>query len=333
MTKMAAAAAIVIAVGMGVVLFPSGNVTWAGVIEPILTAKTIILDMVIGADDGGPVMHEMIVGTRIRRTLSNMPNLTQILDLDSGKMLVLDNEGKSGACVDIKGVVQEGTKDYIAFLRQVIRQVEEGQVEKLGEKVIDGRQAVGFVGRGQNEKVTIWADARTAHPIRIEFTVGQDFAVIMKNFEFDTPIDAALVSMDTPAGYTLQATNFDLSGATEDDFVQSLRIWAEIVSDGAFPAVIGSEKAMEQMPALAQKLTQMNITEEQGTELAMRFARGMLFHQIVNQQGKWRYTGAGVKLGDAQTAIFWYQPRGSATYRVIYGDLSVKDAAEADLPR
>ena len=43
--------------------------------------------------------------------------------------------------------------------------------------------------------------------------------------------------------------------------------------------------------------------------------------------------GKGVKLGDVNTAIFWYRPAGSQTYHVIYGDLSIKDAAEADLPR
>jgi hypothetical protein len=47
----------------------------------------------------------------------------------------------------------------------------------------------------------------------------------------------------------------------------------------------------------------------------------------------WHYAGAGVKLGDAATAIFWYQSSGSDTYRVIYGDLSAKDVAEKDLPK
>jgi hypothetical protein len=33
------------------------------------------------------------------------------------------------------------------------------------------------------------------------------------------------------------------------------------------------------------------------------------------------------------TAIFWYKPKGSQTYKVIYGDLSIKEVAEGDLPR
>ena len=328
--KVAAAAVIIIAVLIG--LNPFGNnVTFADVVKPILNAKTVILDLILG-DDSGLVMHEVVIGSRIRRTMSNMPTLTQILDLDSGKMLVLESEGRTAGIVDISGTVQEGTKNYLEFLRQVIRQLQEGQVEKLGEQVIDGQKAIGFKGKGQNEEVTIWADAETCHPIRIELQVGSA-SVVMKNFEFDTVDDETLVSMNVPDGYTMQAQQFDLSGATEEDFVELLRIWAQIIRDGTFPEAVDSEHVMKAMPVLVEKLTQMDISEEEGTQTGLKVGRGMLFHQMIDSQGNWHYAGAGVKLGDAATAIFWYQPAGSQTYRVIYGDLTVKDVAEADLPK
>ena len=119
---------------------------------------------------------------------------------------------------------------------------------------------------------------------------------------------------------------------TEQDFIEILRIWAEVMRDGTFPEAIGTENAMKQMPVLVQKVTQMQVSEEKGTEIGMSFARGMLFHQTVNDQGPWHYAGAGVKLGDADKAIFRYQPKDSETWRVIYGDLSVKDVATEDLP-
>ena len=49
--------------------------------------------------------------------------------------------------------------------------------------------------------------------------------------------------------------------------------------------------------------------------------------------GNARYAGKDVKFGDATKAIFWYKPSGADKYRVIYGDLNVKDANEADLPK
>jgi hypothetical protein len=60
-----------------------------------------------------------------------------------------------------------------------------------------------------------------------------------------------------------------------------------------------------------------------------------LFIQLfeLKGEGKWHYAGEGVKLGDAGKAIFWYRPKGSDTYRVIYADLSVKDVVPENLPK
>ena len=38
----------------------------------------------------------------------------------------------------------------------------------------------------------------------------------------------------------------------------------------------------------------------------------------------WHYAGKGVTMGEADTAIFWYRPKDSISYRVIYGDMAEK---------
>lgn len=333
MTKLAAAAAIILVAALGVNYIMSPSVTWAQVVEPILNARTIVFDLIIGTDDTGMVSHEIVVDSRIRRVMSNMPNMTMIIDLDNAKLLALDAETKGAVYADIQGDLGDRTRNYIKFVRQIITQLQEGQVQELGEQTIDGQKAVGFVGKGQNEEVRIWADPRTALPIRIEAKIGQEFCFIMKNFQFNAAVDESLVSMDVPEGYTLQKTSLDLGNSTEEDFVKSLRIWAEIIGDGTFPQVIGTESAMKQMPTLVQKVAAMQVSEEKGTEIGMSFAKGMLFHQMVESQGQWTYAGAGVKLGDASKPVFWYQPKGSQTWRVIYGDLTVKDVAPENLPK
>ena len=50
------------------------------------------------------------------------------------------------------------------------------------------------------------------------------------------------------------------------------------------------------------------------------------------ENSDWQYVGEDVQLGDASKAVCWYKPAGSETYRVVYGDLSVKDVAPEDLP-
>jgi hypothetical protein len=62
----------------------------------------------------------------------------------------------------------------------------------------------------------------------------------------------------------------------------------------------------------------------------MSLGKGMLFHMSLKDR---HYAGSGVKVGEADKAVFWYLPDGSQTYRVIYGDLSVKDVAPENLPK
>jgi hypothetical protein len=48
-----------------------------------------------------------------------------------------------------------------------------------------------------------------------------------------------------------------------------------------------------------------------------------------------RWLGKGVKLGDKERIVCWYKLKDAKdpnTYRVIYGDLSVRDVAPKDLP-
>ncbi|MGD8499824.1 MAG: hypothetical protein PVJ86_04210 [Phycisphaerales bacterium] len=325
-TKLAVAAVIIIAVLIGINPF-GGTITFAEVVEPILNAKTLVLDLIIDSDESGPAVHDIVAGSRMRRSFSNMPALVQIIDLESARMLALDTAGKTAGHADIHGPIRDQTQNYVEFLRQIIRQVQDGRVEEIGEQVIDGQKAIGFVGRGQNEAVTIWADPKKAHPIRIELELGQ-ISMILKNFEFDGPVDKALLSMDVPAGYTLDETEFDLTDATEQDFIESLRVWAEVMRDGTFPDAIGTENAMKQMPLLGEKIATSNLPEDQASRLAESFGKGMLFHQMLDiGGGDWHYAGAGIKLGDGDEPMFWYQPQDSETCRVIYGDLSVRDVA------
>ena len=335
-TKLSAAAVIIVAVLISFSQFNS-SITFADVIQPILNAKTIILDIALGPEDEAPVMHDIVVGSRIRRTMSNMPGVTLIIDLEKAKMLTLDSETKEAVYANIKGPLQEGTKSFVALIRKVIIDLQNSPdftVAELGEKEIDGRKAVGFAAGIAREEITIWADPKTAHPLRIEFKVGHMHA-IMKNFEFDTPVDDSLVSMDVPPEYTLQETNIEFSDATEQEFIGALRVWAEVILPGRFPDDISTAYYIKQVPELVKQIEQMELPGEEKELFSAILIKGMLFIQLYEVKGleKWHYAGKEVKFGDTDKAVFWYRPRDSKTYRVIYGDLSVADVAPDDLPK
>jgi len=327
---MAAAAVIIVAVLIGIQQFGSGTVTFAKVVEPILNARTLIFDMIVGDEETGPVIHDIIVGQRIRRVISTQEHVVNIIDPESAKMLTLHTEGNIATYSDIQGSLQEGTRDYVAFLRKVITDLQNNpdfEAEKLGEKEIDGQKVIGFLAG----EFTIWADAKTALPVRIEGQSSQ-LSIVFKNFQFNIPVEELepLVSMDMPDGYTEQKKVFDMTTSTEQDLVECLRIWAELLLDGNFPEAIGMEELMKQLPQIEAKLGESVASAEEGTQKGMTLAQGMLFIMGLKDQ---HYAGNDVKLGEADKAIFWYRPEGSETYRVIYGDLSVKDVAPENLPK
>ncbi|MHC4659140.1 MAG: hypothetical protein ACYS83_08185 [Planctomycetota bacterium] len=65
----------------------------------------------------------------------------------------------------------------------------------------------------------------------------------------------------------------------------------------------------------------------------MKISRGLTFVQELPSDSDWHYAGKDAKFGDTDTAIFWYRPEGSQTYRVIYADLSITDVVPENLPK
>ncbi len=332
-TKLAVAAVIIIGVltVMHFVGLSTTTVTFADVIKPIFNAQTAILDIIVGEEGQGPVIHDQIKGSLIRRTMSNMEEIVSIIDLEAGRMLTLTASKKEAAYIDLKGL--PSMPNYMDTLRNLISELQDTPrfvVEELGEQEIDGQRVIGFRAKHPKTEITIWADPETALPVRIEHVAGQ-MQVICKNLEFDVDLDESLFSMDVPEGYTLQQVELDLLGSTEQDFIEGLRIRAEVFGDGWFPEGVAVEDYLKQAPAMGKKIEELGLSDEEGTELGMKLARHLLFIRFFKGHGEWHYAGQGVKLGDAETPIFWYCPEGSETYRVIYGDLRVEDVAPENL--
>jgi hypothetical protein len=335
--QIAAAAVIVIAMLLGLQFLenPLGSsLTFAQVVPPILNARTVVVDTIVGEDETAPAMHDVVKGSRIRRTMSNMNNVA-IIDLDNGRMLTLDPEQKGAVYVDIQGPVAEGTKSYVGLVREIVTRLNgrsDLPVTNLGRQTIDGRDVLGLEVREATTQLTIWADAKTALPVRIELRQGESIT-ILKNIEFDVPVEDSLVSMDVPAGYALHETTLDMRQFSEQDFVESLRLWAQLVLDGKFPDTLRLEDLMGQMRQIGEKIARLDVPGEEKMQLGMKLWRGYTFFHVVAHDGAYHYAGQGARLGEAGRPIFWYQPQGSTTWRVIYADLSVSDVAAGDLPK
>lgn len=336
--KIAAAAVIIIAVSLGIhelIGIPgSPSVAWADVIKPILNARTASLDIIIGSPDSGVVIHDDVMGSRIRRTVSSAENSSILIDLEQRKLVTIDHAKKTVVYVGLDGL--PSFQNYVKHLQNLIVKLQDNpnlHVENQGVQKVDGRDFVVFVAHGGNDTITIWADPQTAEPVRIEHKTP-NMVVTCDNMQFDVKFDESLFSTDVPDGYTTQDVGaVDFSESSESAFVESLRIWAQIIEDGQFPDSINLEDIAKVGPKLEKGLEKTGLSDEEQTNLAIKWGQGLVFIRFFKGQGQWHYAGQGVKLGDGDKPIFWYQPQGSETWRVIYGDLRVEDVAPENLPQ
>jgi hypothetical protein len=79
----------------------------------------------------------------------------------------------------------------------------------------------------------------------------------------------------------------------------------------------------------AQAQKNYEFRQAQLMEVQRRVRRGLSFANGLPSNADAHYVGKGVSFGAADTPIFWYRPKDSKNYRVIYADLSVR---ESDTP-
>lgn len=332
-TKFAIAAALIIAVVLGIIpIFRhSAPPTFAQVTSYLMQAENAILTIVIGQPGAAPPIQDMILGNRIRRTVEGIPNVS-IIDLETSRILTLDANTKTAVYVELKNLPQ--IPNYMEHLRNIITILEETEgveIEYLDRQDLDGRTVIGYKATYPGGQLYLWADPVTYAPVQIDQYEGQ-MTILCKDLQFDVPMDESLFSMEIPEGYTMQQTQLDLASGTEENFIEGLRLWAEYIGDGYFPEDVHVEAFVKNAPMIGQKLEAAGLPDAEAMQIGMALGRHVLFIRFFRGEGEWVYNGKDVRHGDAETPVFWYKPRGSQTWRVIWGDLHVEDTAEENLP-
>ena len=339
-SKIATAAVIAIAILAAIHFWgsPIEGIAWADVVRPILTAHTVVFNIRSVEGENLPITRIMNMGTqRVRSEVLSADGKTvqviAICDYDTSQMLTLTPEQKIAALTDLKDL-PEKPENILETIRNIITELQndpEVSVESLGEMEIDGRTAKKFRATGPDGVLIVWADLETALPIRMEQTWRQ-MQFVCTDFQFDVEIDESLFSMEVPEGYsTLPKAALSLTGSTEQDLVETLRVWTEVIREGVFPKDFSTQEYMNDVPKM-RKLASKH-SQEQNLEYGLKMARGFVFFKLLKAENDWHYVGGNVKLGYAKSPVCWYRPDDSETYRVIYGDLSVKNVALEDLPK
>lgn len=346
-TKSAAAAVIVVALLVGVHYFgvsPDGaSVAWADVLENMEAAHTVTFTFESEKEyEGSEYTWEkgtIMVKGPYRRTDAtggyrygdgprHEETTTCIMDLSRQNRFILLNPSQKLAYY----APDHGGNDTLMTYDGLKKDFRDGTEESLGMVQIDGRQAICFKVSTDDKEFTVWADPDTALPIRIERTAKEGIdKTILTNITFNIELDNGLFDMTPPEDYCVMnlATEefkvpFEL---TEAHLIEELTTSARGLG-GTFPTRFGrgrpGEEAVEKCVAERRRAVPVEGggTPMLGTEFLKRLPEG----------SDWQYVGEDVKLGDATKAVCWWKLPGSKTYRVVYGDLSVRDVEPNDLP-
>lgn len=335
-TKLATAAVVLMAVFAGIHFlggsFDGTSLAWADVSEQISTfqpyTNTTTVQYDGRPDQSRTVAHLSL--TQRREIRSNGTIL--VFDLSVPKCLTLMPERKH-AIERIYDMEPTTNYDLLELVKSMESRISGlGGVQEIGVKNIDGHVAKGFRSSNEINDITVWADVQTKLPVLVKVVhVGQGRIIIMSDFTFDVKLDEALFSTTAPEGYTVEKV---MERSTEKDLVEGLRAVA-VFLEGKFPHEIELRKLEIELNQYVRHLSKSEAVVRL-TPVAMKWKKAQRYTHLLKGElrvSDFHYAGDGVKLGEAGKPIVWWRPKDSETYRVVYGDLNVRDVAPEDLPK
>lgn len=261
-----------------------------------------------------------------------------IMDNVAGKQLTLLPSTKTAILATSKGKTKDQpSNDPFIRLRDLLsknRDENTNLFKPIGEKEIAGKLAKGFQSVTAEGKVTIWGNPTTGQLLLVEtvYSGPKRNEVVMTDFEMNLNLNEKIFDLTPPADYKVQSLELDVSPASEQNFIETLKAYGEI-SGGEFPGSVNVldvvaplEKLLKER--IAKKGEDVNDKLKMAKEIAP-ILRGFDFAMTLPDSADAHYAGKDVKQGTPDRPIFWYKPKNAKKYRVIFADLSVKESDAA----
>jgi len=333
-TKIAAAAVIIIAVIIGLNYFSDSvsitTTAYAEIVERLHNARTLTYTV----ETTTPPKMEVAFKEPGYMRMSAPGGFVSVVDSIQGKGLTILPPRKQFVEIEMSNLPNDPAQQNIDVIER-LRSLPERADEELGTREIDGRVVQGYRITEEGLINTVWIDIKTRDLVLVEmeFLNAPGMSGTMSDFQFDVELDDSLFSLTPPEGYTRMEIQVDTDEVSEQDMIEFLRSWTTWVKDGRFPPTLDPTKLAKAGMEREVEIDLGETSEQERFQHQLQMTRGMMFLLKLPAESNWRYAGEDVKFGESDKAVFWYRPEGSETYRVIYGDLNVNDVATENLPK
>ena len=341
MMKLAVAAVVALAVILGLSLFTGDGAgkAYAKVVDQLHQAHTLTFSLLTrtGVESMPTVRIDLAYRDTGHFRSTSADGYVTVLETTAtgSRGISLVPPTRSYVVFEIANAPKDPAKDPWMTIEK-LRSLPAQASKVLGRREVDGRMLDGFVAQEDDATATVWIDPQSGQLVRAElgFAGTPGMNVILSDFQFDVPLDDSIFSLEPPKDYTPFHVSADASSVTEQDFIEFLRLWSNWTVDATFPPIVSGVEIAKVAVQMARegKFVGPYAPAYSAERQPQVMYRGLVF---VTQLpgGTWRYAGQNVRFGDPAVPIFWYQPTGSATCRVIYADLHVATVAPESLPK
>ncbi len=368
-TKLAAAAVIIIACFTGLFLWKStgSGIALADVLTRIEQVTGYMYQMrsrmtgqktdiewtwtvLISQENGVKTSGRKVYLKNGKIELSEMYLLPQL-----NSRVFISHSDKTYVSVKYVGMKLEYYKEEYNDPRIIIKQILSCDHTSLGQSVIDGMMVEGFqttdpaykggfmgmsdfIGEPEKVDVKIWVDVNTFLPVRSEEDIvmknGTHLHEVSYDFRWNVVVNADDFRPVVPEDYSRDQIVFP--EPNEENAIEGLRLFASFA--GAYPVNLNKETLDREALHLAGNLVRSSwkaLPEDERsrkiTELASIAGRvGFFYRTLVDENRDLAYYGETVGLDDTNKVLLrWKLDNGQ--YRVIFGDLGIKNITPEEL--
>jgi hypothetical protein len=367
-TKLAAAAVIIIAVLIGLNIIGNGKhgVAWAELVEHVEQIKTVVYRMtgtmkgLPGTPPGQAISlniqakflydYGFRVDSDTRVENEEIATNSYVLFQDGTIVTVIPKAKKYiklKLTEELLAKMEKDNNDPKTMLKQMMKY----KYTPLGRDTINGVKVEGIEvtdpnmalqGAGMFDEFTaqLWCNIESDLPVLMTMKASAKngeivMDLVMDNFQWDVPIDTAEIQPNIPADYELLAeTQFGGGAKDAGGIVEALKFFAEL-ADGRYPSSLtGMTVVKEFADALQVRLARQPSSEGPSKEVMANIFKlqgvGMTYAAMVQDGNDPAYYGDKVTAEFAHAVLMRWKIAAN-TYKVIFGDLSIGEATAEEL--